>query len=146
MSFLTLVWNRFRKTFRNWCYILFSLFVSRSNCFWWRCGYFRVNFLNFFQWFFILRSLGYDLGTVVYVYSNTFFLLVFGESFGGFFGGGAFDVLKNVELLLVRFMISVEERIIPEHSSRVDSDYKYRAQIWLMKPKSPVIQIFPFQT
>ena len=28
-------------------------------------------------------------------------------------------------LLLVGFTISVEERIIPEHSSRVDSDYKY---------------------
>ena len=52
MSFLTLVWNRFRKTFRNWCYILFSLFVSRSNCFWCRCGYFRAKFSNFVQWIF----------------------------------------------------------------------------------------------
>ena len=33
---------------------------------------------------FMLGSLGYDLDTVVYTYSNTFFLLVFSESFGGF--------------------------------------------------------------
>lgn len=147
MSFLTFVWNRFRKTFRNWCDILFSLFVSRSNCVWWRCEIFGTKFSNFFGEIFMLRSLGYDLDTVVYTYSNTFFLLVFSESFGGFFGGGAFDVLKNVELLLVGFTISVEERIIPEHSSRVDSDYKYittelKYDWWISK--RPAIQIFPF--
>ena len=58
MSFLTLVWNRFRKTFRNWCYILFSLFVSRSNCFWWRYGYFRVKFSNFVQWIYYAEISG----------------------------------------------------------------------------------------
>ena len=105
------------------------------------------NFRNFSGEIFMLRSLGYDLDTVVYTYSNTFFLLVFSESFGGFFGGGAFDVLKNVELLLVGFTISVEERIIPEHSSRVDSDYKYittelKYDWWISK--RPAIQIFPF--
>ena len=42
------------------------------------------NLQNFRGKIFMLGSLGYDLDTVVYTYSNTFFLLVFSESFGGF--------------------------------------------------------------
>ena len=47
------------------------------------------NFYTEIYEFFLVKFLfwdlsGYDLDTVVYTYSNTFFLLVFSESFGGF--------------------------------------------------------------
>ena len=137
-NFQKLVWYSF-FSFR----VKIKLRLMAMRNFWDEIFWFR----KFSGEIFMLRSLGYDLDTVVYTYSNTFFLLVFSESFGGFFGGGAFDVLKNVELLLVGFTISVEERIIPEHSSRVDSDYKYittelKYDWWISK--RPAIQIFPF--
>ena len=53
-----------------------------------------------FNKFTMLRSLGYDLGTVVYVYSNTFFLLVFWWEFWRFFWWRCFWCFEKCRIVI----------------------------------------------